>query len=78
MFYILTLISRALSRDDILQSIMDTADHFQEIYSMRDYEALERAVSKRQSVIRDKLALSAKDTESVWVKMLTYGPDQNV
>ena len=63
-FYILTLISRALSRDNILQSIMDTADHFREIYSMHDYEALEHAVSKRRSVIRDKLALSAKDTES--------------
>ena len=31
-FYNLTLISRALSRDDILKSIMDTAEHFQEMF----------------------------------------------
>jgi hypothetical protein len=65
MFYNLTLISRALSRDAILESIMDTADYFQDMYcSHSNYEALGRAVSKRRSVIRDKLALSAKDTES--------------
>ena len=63
-FYILTLISRDLSRDDILQSIMDTAGHFREIYSMDNYEALERAVSKRRFLIRDKLAASAKETEN--------------
>ena len=64
-FYNLTLISRALSRDDILKSIMETADHFRDMYCPGgNYEALERAVSERQIVIRDKLALSAKEPES--------------
>ena len=64
-FYNLTPISRALSRDDILKSIMETADHFGDMYcSGSNYEAQGRAVSKRQNVIRDKLALSAKEPES--------------
>ena len=64
-FYNLTLISRALSRDDILKSIMGTADHFGEMYCAdSNYETLGRAVSQRQNVIRDKLALSAKEPES--------------
>ena len=64
-FYSLSLISRALSRDDILKSIMETADHFRDMYLPgAQYESLERAVSKRRSVIRDKLALSAKEPES--------------
>ena len=64
-FYNLTLISRALSRDDILNSIMETADHFGDMYCPgANYEALERAVSERQIVIRDKLALSAKEPGS--------------
>ena len=64
-FYNLTLISRALSRDDILKSIMGTADHFGEMYCAdSNYETLGRAVSKRQNANRDKLALSAKEPES--------------
>ena len=63
-FYILTLISRALSRDDILKLIMKTAEHFRDIYGKCEYEALGCAVSENQSVIRDKLALSAKVTQS--------------
>ena len=44
---------------------MATADHFQAMYySDPNYEMLERAVSERQIVIRDKLALSAKEPES--------------
>ena len=63
--YNLTLISRALSRDAILKSIMDTADYFQDMYcSHSNYEALGRAVSKRRSLIQDKLAASAKETEN--------------
>ena len=64
-FYNLTLVSRALSRDDILTSIMETAEHFREMFCPgADYESLERAVSERRGVIRDKLALSAKEPES--------------
>jgi hypothetical protein len=43
---------------------MGTADHFGDMYCPgANYEALERAVSERQIVIRDKLALSARDPE---------------
>jgi len=64
-FYNLTLISRELSRDAILKSIMGTAEHFQDMYCSRsNYETLGRAVSKRRFLIRDKLAASAKETEN--------------
>ena len=44
---------------------MATADHFQDMYcSGPNYEVLERAVSKRRGVIRDKLALSAKEAKN--------------
>ncbi len=60
MFYNLTLISRALSRDGILKSIMGTAEHFQDMYCSRSkYEALGRAVSKRRFLISDTLASAA-------------------
>ena len=62
--YYLTLMSRALSRDSILKSIMVTADHFRKMScSPSNYEALGRAVSKRQGVIHDILAFSAEEAE---------------
>ena len=63
-FFILTLISRALSRDNILKSIMKTAKRFRDTRGIRDYEAVERAVSEKQCEIRDKLELSGKEPES--------------
>ena len=77
-FYNLKLISRALYHDDILKSIRTTANHFRDYHLMSSYEALEHAVSKRRIVIRDNLALSAKEPESYddsdW--SLIYGNSQ--
>ena len=63
-FYILTHISRALSRDNTLKSIMETAKHFRDTRGLCYYEAMGFAVSEKQSEIRDKLELSVKEPES--------------
>ena len=63
-FYILTHISRALSRDNILKSIMKTAKRFRDTRGLCYYEAMGFAVSEKQSEIRDKLELSVKEPES--------------
>ena len=63
-FYILTLTSRALSRDNILKSIMKTAKHFRDTRGLWDYEAVGCAVSEKQSEICDKHELSVKEPES--------------
>ena len=63
-FYYLVLMSRALSRDSVLKSIMATADHFQDMYcSPSNYDVLGRAVSKRQGIIHDILVASAEEAK---------------
>ena len=60
----LTLLSRAVSRDDRCESITRTAEHFQDTFYMGCDEALEHAVLKRRFLIRDILAASAKEAEN--------------
>ena len=60
----LTLLSRAVSRDDSCESITRTAEHFQDTFYMGCDEALEHAVLKRRFLIRDILAASAKEAEN--------------
>ena len=60
----LTLLSRALFRDEILASIMLTAEHFEVTFHMGFDEALEHAVLKRRFLIRDIFAFSAKEIEN--------------
>ena len=63
-FYYLTLMSRVLSRNSVLKSIMATADYFRDMYcSPSNYEALGYAVSKRQGVIHDVLTATAEEAE---------------
>ena len=57
----LTLLSRALYRDEILASIMLTAGYFEVTFHMGFDEALEHAVLKRRFLIRDILVLSTKE-----------------
>ena len=60
----LTLLSRALHHNDVCDSIMQTAEHFQDTFHMGFDEALEHAVLKRRFLICDILAVSAKEAES--------------
>ena len=60
----LTLLSRALFRDDILKSIMQTVEYFQNTFHMGFDEALEHAVLKRRFLIRDILAVSDNTAEN--------------
>ena len=43
---------------------MQTAEHFQDTFSVGFGEALEHAVLKRRYLIRDKLAVSSKEAKS--------------
>ena len=60
----LTLLSRALHHNDVCDSIVQTAEHFQDTFHMSFDEALEHAVLKRRFLIRDILAVSAREAEN--------------
>ena len=66
------LLTKALSHNAVLDTIMQNVDTLQANYSMGLDEALEHAVSMHRILIRNKLADSAKETEiddsKVWVQ----------
>ena len=57
----LTLLSRGLHHNDVCDSIVQTAEHFQDTFHMSFDEGLEHAVLKRRFLIRDILAVSARE-----------------
>ena len=57
----IALLSRSLHRDEVVCSIMRTAEHFQETFNMVFNEALEHDVFKKILLIHDKLAVSISD-----------------
>merc|ERR1712212_1385866 len=57
----LTLLSRGLHHNDVCYSIVQTAEHFQDTFHMSFDEGLEHAVLKRRFLIRDILAVSARE-----------------
>ena len=67
MFFNLTLISRALSRDAILKRIMKKARYFQKIlkvYDFSEHDALERAVPYFRYKLRTKFLRPKSDKDS--------------
>ena len=55
---------RTLHHDDVCNSIMQTAEHFQDTFHMGFDEALEHVVLRRRFLIHDVLASSAKEADN--------------